>query len=56
MKLKPVNDKIVVKAVQKENEERTAGGIILPDTVKDGGLEEGKVIRELNTKYKDVKY
>tara|TARA_Y100001963_G_scaffold115339_1_gene160134 strand:+ start:201 stop:506 length:306 start_codon:yes stop_codon:yes gene_type:complete len=44
MRLKPVNDKIVVKAVEKENEERTAGGIILPDTVKDGGLEEGKVM------------
>ena len=38
MRLKPVNDKIVVKESEKNNEEKTAGGIILPDTVQDGGL------------------
>ena len=43
MRLKPVNDKIVVKP--KENkEEKTVGGIILPDTVQDGTLIEGKVV------------
>ena len=43
MRLKPVNDKIVVKP--KENkEEKTVGGIILPDTVQDGALIEGKVV------------
>ena len=44
MRLKPVNDKIVVKPSETNNEERTAGGIILPDTVQDGALIEGKVI------------
>ena len=44
MRLKPVNDKIVVKESEKNNEEKTAGGIILPDTVQDGSLLEGKVM------------
>ena len=44
MRLKPVNDKIVVKENEKNNEEKTAGGIILPDTVQDGTLVEGKVV------------
>ena len=44
MRLKPVNDKIVVKPTENKQEERTAGGIILPDTVQDGTLIEGKVV------------
>ena len=44
MRLKPVNDKIVVKPTEKNNEEVTAGGIILPDTVQDGALVEGTVV------------
>ena len=44
MRLKPVNDKIVVKESEKNKEEKTAGGIILPDTVQDGTLSEGKVV------------
>ena len=44
MRLKPVNDKIVVKQKEDKQEERTAGGIILPDTVQDGTLIEGKVV------------
>ena len=43
MRLKPVNDKIVVKP-NENKEERTAGGIILPDTVQDGALVEGEVV------------
>ena len=43
MRLKPVNDKIVVKP-NETKEERTAGGIILPDTVQDGTLVEGTVV------------
>ena len=43
MILKPVNDKIVVKPNQNK-EEKTIGGIILPDTVQDGALIEGKVV------------
>jgi chaperonin GroES len=33
MKLKPLDDRVVVK--QSEAEEKTAGGIILPDTAKE---------------------
>ena len=44
MKLKPVNDKIVVKPNEKKDEDITESGIILPDTVQDGGLLEGKVV------------
>ena len=44
MKLKPVNDKIVVKPNQKKDEEVTESGILLPDTVDSGKLMEGEVI------------
>jgi len=44
MRLKPVNDKIVVKPKQTKDDNITEGGIILPDTVQDGMLLEGKVI------------
>jgi len=44
MRLKPVNDKIVVKPKEVKDDHITEGGIILPDTVQDGGLLEGKVI------------
>ena len=37
-KLKPVNDKIVVKPNKKNEEEVTASGIVLPDTVDQGKL------------------
>ncbi len=43
MRLKPVNDKIVVKP-NENKEEMTSGGILLPDTVQDGTLIEGKVM------------
>ena len=43
MKLKPVNDKIVVKTNSQE-EEITEGGILLPDTVDQGKLMEGEVM------------
>ncbi len=33
MRLKPVNDKIVVKVEAKKDDERTSSGIILPDAV-----------------------
>ena len=44
MRLKPVNDKIVVKPTKEKEDTITEGGIILPDTVQDGGLVEGKVV------------
>ena len=43
MQLRPVNDKIVVKPITKE-EEVTESGLILPDTVDQGKLMEGEVI------------
>jgi len=44
MRLKPVNDKIVVKPKEDKQDHITEGGIILPDTVQDGGLVEGTVV------------
>jgi len=44
MRLKPVNDKIVVKPKTKKDEEITDSGIILPDTVDQGKLLEGEVM------------
>ena len=44
MRLKPVNDKIVVKPKEDKQDTITEGGIILPDTVADGGLVEGTVV------------
>ena len=44
MKLKPVNDKIVVKPNKKKDEDITESGIILPDTVDSGKLMEGEVV------------
>ena len=44
MRLKPVNDKIVVKPYEDKQDTITEGGIILPDTVQDGTLVEGKVV------------
>ena len=44
MKMKPVNDKIVVKPKEDKNDNVTEGGIILPDTIQDGMLLEGEVI------------
>ncbi len=41
MKLKPLGDKVLVKRV--EAEEKTAGGIVLPDTAKEKP-KRGKVI------------
>ena len=44
MRLKPVNDKIVIKASEKNKEEKTESGILLPDTVDQGKLMEGEVV------------
>ena len=47
MNLEPLNDKIVVKRL--EAEEKTAGGIVLPDTAKEKP-KQGKVIARGNGK------
>jgi len=41
MKVRPLNDRIIVKRL--EEEEKTKGGIIIPDTAKEKPIE-GKVI------------
>jgi chaperonin GroES len=41
MKVKPLHDRVIVKRV--EEEEKTKGGIIIPDTAKEKPVE-GKVI------------
>jgi len=41
MKIKPLHDRIIVEAAEKE--EKTAGGIILPDTAQEKPLR-GKVL------------
>ncbi len=41
MKLKPLADRVVVKPI--EQEEKTAGGIVLPDTAKERP-QEGEVV------------
>ena len=44
MKLRPVNDKIVVKPKPKEEDIKTESGIILPDVIDQGKLGEGTVV------------
>lgn len=41
MKLRPLHDRVIVKRL--EEEERTAGGIIIPDTAKEKP-QQGKII------------
>ena len=41
MQLKPLNDRIVVKRM--EEEEKTAGGIIIPDTAKEKPIQ-GEIV------------
>ena len=44
MKMKPVNDKIAIRPIKKEKDERTESGIILPDSQTQNKLVEGDVI------------
>ena len=41
MRIRPLHDRVIVKRT--EEEEKTKGGIIIPDTAKEKGLE-GKVV------------
>ena len=50
MKIRPLHDRILVKRVQEE--EKTKGGIIIPDTAKEKPAE-GKVIAVGNGKIAD---
>jgi len=55
MKLKPLNDRVIVSRVEKE--QKTAGGIIIPDTAKEKP-QEGKIMAvgpgKLNEKGKRI--
>ncbi len=50
MKLKPLNDRLIVKRI--EEEERTAGGIYIPDTAKEKPIQ-GRVVAVGSGKTKD---
>jgi len=50
MKIRPLQDRIIVKRI--EEEEKTKGGIIIPDTAKEKP-QEGKVIAVGNGKVTD---
>ena len=50
MKLRPLNDRILVKRVEEET--KTKGGIIIPDTAKEKP-DEGKIISVGNGKLAD---
>jgi chaperonin GroES len=50
MKIRPLHDRIIVKRL--EEEEKTKGGIIIPDTAKEKPIE-GKVIAVGDGKVKD---
>jgi len=50
MKIKPLGDRILVKRIKEE--ERTKGGIIIPDTAKEKP-QEGKVVSVGKGKYSD---
>ena len=52
MKLKPLGDRVVVKAV--ESEQTTKSGIVLPDTAQEKP-QEGKVVAVGSGKYEDGK-
>ncbi|NTW35939.1 MAG: co-chaperone GroES [Syntrophobacteraceae bacterium] len=60
MKLKPLNDRVVVKRI--EEEEKTAGGIIIPDTAKEKPIQgevlavgSGKLMEDGSRRPLDVK-
>jgi chaperonin GroES len=52
MKIRPLGDRILVKRVKEE--EKTKGGIIIPDTAKEKP-QEGKVVAVGRGKYEDGK-
>ena len=52
MKIRPLGDRILIKRIQEE--EKTKGGIIIPDTAKEKP-QEGKVVAVGRGKYEDGK-
>ncbi len=56
MQIRPLNDNVAVKYVEKEQKEETEGGIVLPDTAKDDDKkpQQGKIIALGNQVGKEV--
>lgn len=52
MKIKPLHDKVLIKRISEE--EKTKGGIIIPDTAKEKPME-GKIVAVGNGKVVDGK-
>ncbi|MFW6007214.1 MAG: co-chaperone GroES [Bacillota bacterium] len=45
MKIRPLNEKVAVKFIKEEKEEKTESGIVIPDTAKDDKKpQQGEVI------------
>ena len=53
MKFRPLHDRVVVRRI--ENEEKTAGGIIIPDTAQEKPSEGEVIAAGLGAKNKDGK-
>jgi chaperonin GroES len=60
MKIRPLQDRVIVKRVQEE--EKTKGGIIIPDTAKEKPIEgeilavgNGKILEDGTTRKLDIK-
>ena len=60
MKIRPLQDRVIVKRVQEE--EKTKGGIIIPDTAKEKPIEgevlavgNGKILESGNVRALDIK-
>ena len=53
-KIQPLGDKVLIKELEAETTEKTAGGIFIPDTVKeDRGSKKGEVLAVGPGKYDD---
>ena len=60
MKIRPLQDRVIVKRIQEE--EKTKGGIIIPDTAKEKPIEgqvlavgNGKILESGNVRALDIK-
>lgn len=53
-KVSPIGDRVLIKEIPKEDK-KTAGGIIIPDTVKDRSTKQGTVVAVGKGKYDDGK-
>ena len=53
-KIQPLGDRVLIKELEAETTEKTAGGIFIPDTVKeDRGSKKGEVLAVGSGKYDD---